>query len=106
MPDPSPSPVQDPVENALLSVLNGPAEYAIADLLRTNVLEPSWAPQIIAARDSLPGKRFPTLVEVGQIPAIGATLATRFGPTSFPALREQLSWSDRPALLLPIRIET
>jgi hypothetical protein len=99
-------PAQDSVENALLSVLNGSAEYAIADLLRTTALEPSWASQIVAARETLPSKRFLTLVELGQVPAIGAALVARFSPTSFPELREVLSWTDRPALLLPVRVET
>jgi len=77
-----------------LSVLNGPAAYAIADLLRTTALDPSWAPRIIAARDTLPGKCFVTLVDLGQIPGIGSALVARFSPTSFAALREQRTGGD------------
>jgi hypothetical protein len=105
----------DPVEVALLDVFNSSralvrapddATYTVADVLRAAGLDASWSKQIVGARDGLATKKFVTLADLGRIPTIGPALAARFSVTSFDALRDLLGWTDHPALLLPVRIET
>ena len=89
------------VEQTLAVVNAARLPQQIAEVFRAAGITATIAGRIITVRNALPARRFSTIPELAAVPGVGPTVAA-----AMVDVARTLAWTDRPVLLLPVRIET
>ncbi len=88
-------------EPLLASINQASTPQRLVDLFGIAGIDLRVAKQITAARDVQPQRRFATIAALSSAPGVGVDVAARLMQAA-----GKLAWTDRPVLLMPVRIET